>query len=109
LTLTPNSNVTLSAGADYWLILANAGPASSYKWQFTDTLDVALPNYAVSHDDGATWTIGTPPGPFLIQVDGQSAAIPEPPTAGLFLWGLTALVLLAWYRSDRGLAGQRVA
>ena len=65
---TQHERVLLSANTNYWFVLAASG-TGSYKWGYTDTLDTSLPNYAVSDDSGSTWTIGTPAGPFLIQVN----------------------------------------
>jgi len=70
-TFIPNTIVTLSANTNYWFVLAATGDGS-YEWDYTNTTHANLPNYAVN--DGTGWSIGAPPGPFLIEVD----ATPEP-------------------------------
>jgi hypothetical protein len=72
VTFTPNASITLSADTSYWFVLAATGTTGSYEWDYTNTTQANLPNYAVN--DGAGWSIGAPPGPFLIEV----VATPEP-------------------------------
>lgn len=72
-TFTPNTGVILSANTTYWFVLAATG-TGSYQWAYTNTTQANLPNYAVNN--GAGWSIGAPPGPFLVQVDATAA--PEP-------------------------------
>ena len=91
LTFTPNTSVLLSANTNYWFVLAASG-TGSYKWGYTDTLNASLPNYAVSDNSGSTWTIGTPAGPFLIQVN-SAAAVPEPSSIVLIALGVPAIAM----------------
>ena len=66
LTFTPTtSDVVLSANTSYWFALAASGTGTGYKWQYTDTTNSLLPNYAFSTDGGATWAqiILEGPGP----------------------------------------------
>jgi hypothetical protein len=95
VTFTPNSNVLLDADTTYWFALFATGTDTSavYRWCFTNTLQADLPNYAVRNDGGA-WSIGTPPGPFILQVN---SAVPEP----------CSLVLLALGVSATGIAMRR--
>ncbi len=73
-TFTPATSVILSANTDYWFVLAAAG-TGSYEWNYTNTLQANLPNYAVN--DGTGWSIGAPPGPFLLQVDATATTEPS--------------------------------
>jgi hypothetical protein len=90
LTFTPNSSVTLSANTDYWFILSASG-SGDFKWQYTDTLSASFPNYAVSNNSGATWTIGSPAGPFWMEADSP-APVPEPSSLVLLISGLLGLL-----------------
>ena len=95
LTFTPNNtSVLLSANTDYWFVLAATGTGASYKWQYTDTTNTSLPNYAYSHDSGATWTTGAG-GPFLIEVDSvtQVSSVPEPSSVVLIALGVPAVAI----------------
>ena len=83
-TFIPNASVTLSADTSYWFVLAATGTTGSYQWVYTNTTQANLPNYAVN--DGAGWSIGAPPGPFLIQVDA-----PEPSSLLLSAIGIFGL------------------
>jgi hypothetical protein len=104
LTFTPTSSVTLSANTPYWFVLEASGTTGSYKWAYTNTLSPSLPNYAVSNNSGASWTIGTPPGPFLIEADSVTA-IPEPSTFRLVgAVGLLGFVVVLSRRLRRGQA-----
>ena len=78
----------------YWFALAASGIGTGFRWNYTDTLQSNLPNYAVSNDNGATWSVGTPAGPFILQVN---SAVPEP----------SSLVLLALGVSATGIAMRR--
>jgi PEP-CTERM motif len=92
LTFTPMSNVTLKANTDYWFVLAATGSGGSYQWQYTNTLSTSFPNYAYSNNNGASWTIGTPAGPFLLQANAAAvSAVPEPSSLVLAAIGLLAL------------------
>ena len=95
LTLTPTSSVVLSPNTDYWLILKASG-TGTYEWDYTNTLNSALPLFAVSTDNGSTWSSGT--GPFLIQVDGTTpaAAVPEPASFNIGLAALSVVGLGLW-------------
>jgi hypothetical protein len=94
VTFTPMSSVTLAPNTDYWFVLAASGTGGSYQWQYTNTLSTSFPNYAVSTNSGSTWTIGTPPGPFLLQANAVSA-VPEPSSLVLVTCGfLTFAVVL---------------
>jgi hypothetical protein len=104
LKFDPKSTVTLAADTNYWFVLAATG-TGSYKWDYTSTLKADLPNYAYSHNSGATWTIGTPAGPFLIRVNAaapNSAALvaPELSTWTMLVLGFATLGF-ASYRCAR--------
>lgn len=90
LTFTPTSSVTLKANTDYWFVLSASG-LGDYQWQYTNTLSTSFPNYAVSNNNGATWAIGSPAGPFLLEATATVAAVPEPSSLVL-----AATVLLAF-------------
>jgi hypothetical protein len=98
LTFTPSSSVTLNANTDYWFVLSASG-SGDYKWNYTNTLSTSFPNYAVSNDSGATWTIGAPPGPFLLEA--TAAAVPEPSSLVLEATGLLALGVVVCARRLR--------
>jgi hypothetical protein len=100
LTFTPTSSVTLKANTDYWFVLSATG-SGSYQWQYTNTLSASFPNYAVSSSNtmGATWTVGTPPGPFLL--GANAAAVPEPSSLVLAAIGLLALGMVVRARRLR--------
>jgi hypothetical protein len=86
LTLTPTSSVLLSANTSYWFVLGATGSGIfSYKWQFTNTADPYLPNFAYTRNDGLSWTtfVGAP---FLIQVN----SVPEP--SSFVLSGLASII-----------------
>jgi hypothetical protein len=87
LTFTPNSSVLLSANTDYWFILSATGTTGSYKWGYTDTNSASLPLYAVSHNNGTSWTVYSN-GPEIMAVNSvdQTAIAPEP--SSLLLSGL---------------------
>jgi hypothetical protein len=97
VTFTPNSNVLLSADTTYWFALFATGTDTSavYRWAYTNTTQANLPNYAVSNDGGMTWQVGTPPGPFLIQVN----SVPEP--TSLVLMALAVPAIACGYRAKR--------
>ena len=97
VTFTPNSNVLLNADTAYWFALFATGTDTSavYRWAYTNTTQANLPNYAVSNDGGATWQVGTPPGPFLIQVN----SVPEP--TSLVLMALAIPAIVCRYRAKR--------
>lgn len=86
LTFTPTSSVTLNANTDYWFVLSASG-SGDYKWDYTNTLSTSFPNYAVSNNSGATWSIGVPPGPFLLEATAASV-VPEPSSLVLSAMGL---------------------
>lgn len=95
LTFTPMSSVTLAANTDYWFILAAAGSGGDYQWPYTNTLSASFLNYAVSENSGATWTVGAPPGPFLLEATAPSP-VPEPSSLVLVTCGfLTFAVVLS--------------
>jgi hypothetical protein len=100
LTFTPTSSVTLDANTDYWFVLSASG-SGDYKWNYTNTLSPSFPNYAVSNDSGATWTIGTPPGPFLLEATATAAAVPEPSSLILAATGFLALGVVVCARRLR--------
>jgi hypothetical protein len=89
VTLTPTSSVTLTANTDYWLVLSATGSGGDYQWEYTNTLSSSFPNYAMSTDNGASWAIGTPAGPFLLD-----ATTPEPSSLVLGALGLLAFGLV---------------
>ncbi len=101
LTFTPTtSDVVLSANTSYWFALAASGTGTGYKWQYTDTTNSLLPNYAFSTDGGATWGANNPggPGPELIEVDGTPvsppvSAVPEPSSVVLIALGVPAVAV----------------
>lgn len=98
LTFAPASSVTLSANTDYWFVLSASG-SGDYSWDYTNTLSTSFPNYAVSNNSGATWTIGTPPGPFLLEA--TAAAVPELSSLVLTAIGLLALGVVGCARRLR--------
>jgi hypothetical protein len=96
LTFTPTSSVLLAADTPYWFVLGvNPSGDGFYKWQYTDTLDASLPIYAASKNSVATWEIGSPPGPFLIQVN----SVPEPSSLLLLIIGGTMMMAAALRRT----------
>jgi hypothetical protein len=101
LTLTPTSSVTLKANTDYWLILSATGSGGDYEWQYTNTLSPSFPNYALSNDSGASWTIGTPPGPFLLEADAGAGSVPEPSSFLLGAIGMLAFGMVVCGRRLR--------
>lgn len=100
LTFTPTSSVTLNANTDYWFVLSASG-SGDYQWYYTNTLSTSFPNYAVSNNSGATWTVGAPPGPFLLEATAASAAVPEPSSLVLVASGLLAFVVMVCARRSR--------
>ena len=95
LTFTPNtSDVVLSANTNYWFVLAATG-SGSYKWGYTGTTNASLPNYAVSDNSGASWTVTPVTGPFLIEVDSVTpvSAVPEPSSVVLIALGVPAVAI----------------
>lgn len=105
LTFTPNSTVALNANTDYWFVLGATGDGE-YSWQYTNTLNAALPDYAVSNDGGMTWSVGNPPGPFLIQVDsGAASTVPEPSSFSMI--GLLGIGFVAAIGARRFTASRR--
>ena len=94
LSFTPTSSVTLNANTDYWFVLSASGSGGDYEWQYTNTLSTSFPNYAVSNNNGASWAIGTPPGPFLLEA--TTTSVPEPSSLALVACGfLTFAVVLS--------------
>ncbi len=85
-TFTPDTSVTLSADTDYWFVLEATGTDGNYEWDYTNTTQADLPNYAVN--DGSGWSIGAPPGPFLIEADGT----PTPEPSSLLLVSAAGMV-----------------
>ena len=98
----PRSTFTLSANTTYWFALS-ATRFTEFEWQYTFTASADLLNYAVSNDGESTWTIGSPSGPFLIQVNSAATAVPEPSTWAMMLIGFTT-VSWAAYRQQKKLA-----
>jgi hypothetical protein len=100
LTFTPNTSVILTANTNYWFVLTASGSGGSYKWGYPDTTNAtSLPNYAVSDNSGASWTVtpavtsGT--APFLIEVDSVTpvSAVPEPSSVVLIALGVPAVAV----------------
>jgi len=95
LTLIPTSSVTLQANTDYWFVLSASG-SGNFQWEYTSTLSSSFPNYATSTDNGTTWTIGTPAGPFLL-----AANSPEPSSLVLGAIGMLAFGSVVFVRRLR--------
>jgi hypothetical protein len=104
LTFDPRSTVTLAADTSYWFVVSATG-TGSYRWDYTSTLKVNLPNYASSNNSGASWKIGSPAGPFLIRVDSAAAnsaalvAAPELSTWAMLVLGFAALGFASYRRA----------
>jgi hypothetical protein len=98
------SSVVLNPNAFYWFVLsATSGDGSGQvDWQFTNT---TASNGPGSLFDSAVMSPGVPPPwtvfpgePFLMQVNGTLAAVPEPSSLVMGCAGFSA-VLLAAFRS----------
>jgi hypothetical protein len=103
LTFDPKSTVTLAADTNYWFVLSATG-TGSFRWDYTSTLKVDLPNYASSSNSGASWKIGSPAGPFLIRVDsavsaGAASVVPELSTWTMLALGFAALGFASYRRA----------
>jgi hypothetical protein len=104
-------SVALSQTMFYWFVLSATSSDNSGQvgWQFTDTTSVigpgSLSNAAVmSPGILPPWTV-FPGAPFLMQVNGSFASVPEPSSLILGCAGFSA-VLLAAFRSRSGRDGR---
>jgi hypothetical protein len=97
-------SVALSPNLFYWFVLtaSSSDKSGQVDWQFTDTTSVTGPG---SLSNAAVMSPGIPPpwtvftgAPFLMQVNGTFAAVPEPSSLMLGCAGFSA-VLLAAFRS----------
>lgn len=104
LTFTPTSSVTLSANTDYWFVLSASGSGGDYQWQYTNTLSPSFPNYAVSNNNGTSWTIGTPAGPFLLEATAASP-VPEPSSLVLVTCGFLAFAAVLSLQRRKAIQG----
>ena len=100
-------SVALSPNSFYWFVLSATSSDGSglVDWQFTDTTSVigpgSLSNAAVmSPGIPPPWTV-FPGAPFLMQVNGSFAAVPEPSSLVLGCAGFSALLLAAFRSKSR--------
>lgn len=90
VTFTPTTSVTLSRNVSYYFVLAASG-SGSYQWQYTNTTSSTITKWATGTGSlpSPTWTLGTPPGPFLIAVN----SVPEPSSLALIALGVPAIAI----------------
>jgi hypothetical protein len=79
--LTPDAAVTLTPGADYWVLLGSQSPGDgTYFWQYANSNFAVgsgtLGNYADSNDSGATWVYRSVDFPYFLQVNVADVAPP---------------------------------
>jgi T5SS/PEP-CTERM-associated repeat protein/autotransporter-associated beta strand protein len=77
--LTPDAAVTLTPGADYWVVLGSQSPGDgTYFWQYANSNFAVgsgtLGNYADSNDSGATWIYRSVDFPYFLQVNVANVA-----------------------------------
>ena len=93
-TFTPLSTTTLSAGGLYYFILGVTGAGTSFDWGYAEgngqTGPGAFQNFWYSEEQGADWTDFGGDNPFFLEVNGRSAAVPEPASWALMILGFGA-------------------
>jgi hypothetical protein len=101
-------SVALSPNLFYWLVFtaSSSDNTGQVDWQFTDSTSVIGPG---SLSNAAVMSPGIPPpwtvfqgAPFLMQVNGTIAVVPEPSSLMLGCAGFSAVLLAAFRSRARG-------
>jgi hypothetical protein len=96
LTLNDATNVSLTAGTPYWVVVSTTS-ASTLDWNLTKPITLGI--RATSINDGASWRVHSDfQGAFRVTENESASVVPEP--ASITLWSLIALgsAVSAWRR-----------